>query len=445
MSNTRQEVAQERFQLIAPLLEPGIERAELKARRERILEQQKLLGRPISERTLRRYVQQYIVCGLKGLEPKVRDDRGMLRRLSRSVLEEAKILKEELPQRSVRQIIEILEVEGRAKPGSVSATTLGRHLRKEGLMDLQKAPKKGFRRFQKEYRNQLWQVDLKYGPFIPNPSDSRKKRRTYLVAFIDDYTRLVSHAQFYLDQRLPVLEDCFRKAILKRGIPDNVYVDNGKIFVSRWFRMACAKLNIRHMTTSPFSPEAKGKVERFMGTVDEFINEIALIQPKTLKELNEAFLVWLEEGYNHKPHASHNGQSPASIFAGDSRRLRFVTPEGLREAFLWEETRKVDKTGCVKLNGRLFDVGPELVSKRVDIRFDPFDMTEIEVWFNGTKARVAKELDLHGEQQRPLEGLEAVKPSESRYLKALREKEQSRLRRVRGAVLFHKLGGDGDV
>jgi len=141
MTMSKQEIAEQRFELIAPLLEPDIEQAERRARREKILERQRLLGKPISERTLRRYVQLYREKGLKGLEPKGRDDCGMLRGLSRSVLDEAKILKAELPQRSVRQIIEILEVEGKIEPGSVSAATLGRHLRKEGLMELLRPPR----------------------------------------------------------------------------------------------------------------------------------------------------------------------------------------------------------------------------------------------------------------------------------------------------------------
>jgi putative transposase len=174
-----------------------------------------------------------------------------------------------------------------------------------------------------------------------------------------------------------------------------------------------------------------------------------LFKPKTLKELNDAFFSWLEEGYNHKPHSAHKGLSPAIVFAEDSRKLRFATPEELWEAFLWEETRRVDKTGCVKLNGLVFDVGPELVGKHVDLRFDPFDMDEIEVWFNGGKVKTAKELDLSKRHPLlgPVQKKEEAKSSSkgSRYLKALQEKEKVRLRRIQGAVLFHKLSGDGDV
>jgi putative transposase len=443
MTMSKQEIAEQRFELIAPLLEPDIEQAERRARREKILERQRLLGKPISERTLRRYVQLYREKGLKGLEPKGRDDCGMLRGLSRSVLDEAKILKAELPQRSVRQIIEILEVEGKIEPGSVSAATLGRHLRKEGLMELPKAPKGGFRRFQKKYRNQLWQVDLKYGPFIPDPGDPKKSRRTYLIAFIDDYTRLVPHAQFYLDQKLPVLEDCFKKAILKRGIPDTVYVDNGKIFVSRWFRIACARLNIRHVNTKPYSPQAKGKIERFLGTVDQFVAEVKLLNPKTLEELNAAFACWLEESYNHKEHSSL-GETPAARFAGDTRPLRFSSAEELREAFLWEDDRKVDATGCIKYRNKLYDVGPDLAGKTVEIRFDPFAPETVEIWVNGRKDRDARELVKNKDRFAP-ETPEPAKTDRSRYLEILTERAKARRKKRLGAISFRGLEEDGDV
>ena len=93
---------------------------------------------------------------------------------------------------------------------------------------------------------------------------------------IDDATRFVVHAEFYDNQRLPILEDGLRKAILRCGLPSAIYVDNGKIFVSGWHRLACAKLGIRHMRTQPYSPEAKGKVERFNRTVEEFFEEVKL-------------------------------------------------------------------------------------------------------------------------------------------------------------------------
>lgn len=434
------EVALKRYALIAPLLEPGLEEAEASRRRAEILE-----TRTISERTLRRRLAAYRERGFDGLCPQRRADAGNPRAIPPELLAEGAELKRELPQRSVRRIIEILEGEGRVKKGVLRPSTLARHFIKLGLMEIPKTPKGGFRRFQKEHRNCLWQADLKYGPYLPDPKNPGKKTRTYLLAFIDDYSRLVPHAEFYFDQKLPALEDCFRKAILKRGIPDRVYVDQGKIFVSRWFRMACARLNIRHLAAKPYSPEAKGKIERFMGTVDAFLAEVRLRPLESLKDLNEAFQGWLEEGYNHKPHSAlSSNETPASTFAGDTKKIRFASLEELRAAFLWEADRKVDKTGCFKLEGRVYDAGPELAGKKVEVRYDPFALDEVEVWLNGKQECTANELALNQPRQAP-ESKPVESPGRSRYLDVLAQKAKERRKKRLGAISFRDLGGGGHV
>ncbi len=435
------EAALKRYAQIAPLLEDGLEKAEAQKRRAEILEREPA----VSERTLRRHLAAYREQGFGGLCPKKRTDAGRPRAVPAKVLEEAAALKRELPQRSVKRIIEILEGEGRVKRGLLRPSTLARHFTKLGLMEIPKVPKGGFRRFQKEHRNCLWQADLKYGPYLPDAKNPGKKTRTYLLAFIDDYSRLVPHAEFYLDQKLPALENCLRKAILKRGIPDKIYVDQGKIFVSRWFRMACARLNIRHLAAKPYSPEAKGKIEKFMQFVDGFIAEVNLRPLETPKELNEAFQAWLEEGYNHRPHSAlAPGGTPASAFAGDVKRLRFATTEELREAFLWEADRQADKTGCFKLEGRVYDAGPALAGKTVEARYDPFALDEVEVWLDGKKERTAKELVLNQPREAPA-AKRAEKPTGSRYLDVLEQKAKERRRKKLGAISFRELGGDGRV
>ena len=172
------EAALKRYTLIAPLLEPGLEEAEARQRRKEIRE-----NRPVSARTLRRYAARYREQGFDGLCPKRRMDAGKPRAVSPEVMEEAAALKRELPQRSVRRVIEILEGEGRVKRGAIRASTLARHFQRLGLMEIPKAPKGGIRRFRKEHRNCLWQLDLKYGPYLPDPRNPKKKARTYLLAF----------------------------------------------------------------------------------------------------------------------------------------------------------------------------------------------------------------------------------------------------------------------
>jgi putative transposase len=251
----------------------------------------------------------------------------------------------------------------------------------------------------------------------------------------------VVHGEFYDNQRLPVLEDAFRKAIIRCGAPDNLYVDNGKIFISQWLRLACAKLRIRHLNTKAYSAESKGKIERFNRNVDEFIREAYLEKPQTLEQLNTLFRAWLSEGYNHRVHSALNGKSPAQSFTLDAKALRFHSPETLREAFLWEKSPKVDKSGCISLNGLCYEVGVEYIHKQIMVRYDPFDLSLIEVWYGGQKKKVVAPAhfgEYNHNVKKPIEELE--KASQSRLLRLFAEESKERLKRDLRA--FHLVEGE---
>jgi len=171
------ETAVKRHEMIALLLMPGLDEAEKRRIRSEILEREN-----ISERTLRRYIESYRNCGFEGLMPKERSDAGGIKAVPEGVLERAAEIKKELPERSVRRIIRILEGEGIVAKGELSRSTLSRHLNNMGLStkDFKAAYETGTasRRFVRSSRNTLWQGDIKYGPYIPGSND--KKRRTYL-------------------------------------------------------------------------------------------------------------------------------------------------------------------------------------------------------------------------------------------------------------------------
>jgi putative transposase len=429
------EEALRRYRMIAPLLEEGLAECEKGNIRRLVCSQEGL-----SERTLRRYVAAWRKGGFDALLPGERKDKGSSRAIGVEALKLAASLRQELPGRSAERIRELLESEGY----SVARSTLERHLRKLGFSgrEIQAERRQVVsRRFNRVGRNTLWQADLKYGPYLPDPGHPGHKMRTYLVALIDDATRLVLHGEFYDNQRLPVLEDAFRKAIIKCGAPDNLYVDNGKIFVSQWLRLACARLRIRHLNTKAYSAESKGKIERWNRTVDEFIREAELEKPQTLDELNRLFRAWLSEGYNHRQHSALAGKTPAQAFAQDAKSLRFPSPEALREAFLWEKTPRVDKSGCISLSGVCYEVGVEYVRKQVLVRYDPFDLSVVEVWHGGEKKKLVSPANI-GEYNRnvkkPVQELE--KASQSRLLRLFASESQKRLKQQLGAF---RLGGEG--
>ena len=156
------------------------------------------------------------------------------------------------------------------------------------------------RRYQHRFRNQLWHSDIKYGPYLPIGPGGAKKQ-VYLVTFIDDATRFVLHGEFYPTLDQSIVEDCFRQAITKYGVPEAVYFDNGRQYRTK--RMSgYAQSGIRLLFAKPYSPEATGKVERFNRVVDSFLAEAALEKPQTLLKINQLFWVWLDQCYQARPH-----------------------------------------------------------------------------------------------------------------------------------------------
>jgi transposase InsO family protein len=438
-----------RFEEIAPLLNENLDAFERRLLRARILESSGMSGR-----TLRRRIQQYKEKGYKSLEDIPRSDKGSLRAVPEAAIAEAIKLRDEIPSRSVRRIIEILEGEKIVKPGTVSRASLNRHLIQRGHGSAQlKAEGKiplPSSRFERKRRNDLFQADIKYGPKVIM---NGKTKNTYLLTVIDDKTRMIMHAEFYSNQRLPILEDCLRKAVLKFGKPLDILVDNGKIFVSKWFKRACARLCIKHIAAKPYSAKTKGKCEKYHQRVDEFLLEFELEPVQTLSELNRKFTIFIDEGYTHDPHGalkleerdlrtgellSKRERTPYQAYVEDPTKVRYVSSLELRDAFLWEEQRTVDKSGCISLAGVVFDVGVALISRRVDVRYDPFDISVVEVWHDGKFQRKAEKLYI-SERTPKLEASPATphsKPTYSRLLKVYEEKNKEREKQRHGALDF---------
>ena len=447
----------QRYNLIAPLLNENLDGFERRRLRAQIVESSGMSGR-----TLRRYIQNYKEKGYKSLEDAPRSDKGALRAVPEAAITEAVNLRQELPSRSVRRIIEILEGEKLVKPGEVSRTSLNRHLVQRGYgaaqLRAEGKAEKPASRFERKRRNELFQTDVKYGPTL---TVDGKKKKTYLLTIIDDKTRMIMHAEFYTNQRLPILEDCFRKALLKFGKPKEILVDNGKIFVSKWFKLACARLGIRHVPAKIYSPQTKGKCEKYHQRVDEFLREFSLEPVKTLSELNRKFAIYLDEGYTHDQHKSlemeernpktgellsKRERTPYQAYTECPGKVSYVSSLECRDAFLWEEQRTVDKSGCISLKGVTFDVGVALIRRRVDVRYDPFDISVVEIWHGGKFQRKAEKLcipEFAPEREEP-PAETRKKPTHSRLLKLYEEKNKEREKQRNGALSFRGPKKEGE-
>jgi putative transposase len=401
----------------------------------------------VSITTLRRYLKTYRAKGFDALRPIPRADTGTPRAFPPEVLARAIALREEQPSRTTQTIVDILRRdESLNLPRSVNVHTLTTHLRRRGKTRRVLAQTgKAYRRFERDHVNSLWQGDAMVGPWLPDPYAPGKKRRTHLFCFIDDHSRLVPYAEFFFDEALPRMERVLKVALLRRGVPHAVYVDNGQVYSSTQFNAACATLGIQRIQTAPYSPEAKGKQERFFETLRlQFLPEVEASNLTTLTDLNESLWAWLECVYHQHEH-SETKQTPLARYTAGLEQVRHADPETVRRAFLWREKRKVRKDATLSLQGNRYQVEPHLAGRTLELRFDPFDLSQIELYLDGAHLGLATVIVQNRQRHLAVERLATEPPDPPKpkssldYLAALRAEYHTQQQRELGPLHFAQL------
>jgi putative transposase len=343
-------------------------------------------GVRVSYPTINRWKRDYLAGGFEALLPPPRQATA---RTPGEVLTLAAALKRENPERTAAQVQRILRTTSGWAP---SDRTLQRLFAR---LELNRPPagpgqQQVFGRFEATRPNELWTGDALHGPAVAG-------RKTYLFCFIDDHSRAVMGARWAFHEDVVRLAAALRPALAVRGVPESVYVDNGSAFVDGWLLRACAVLGIRLVHSRPGRPQGRGKIERFFRTVrDQFLVEIAGqgdaggpaagTAISDLTELNRLFSAWAQVSYHRAGH-SESGLAPLARWAaGAPDPLPLPSPGQLREAFLWSERRTVKKTATVSLHGNTYQVDPSLARRAVELVFDPFDLTDIEVRHKGQPA-----------------------------------------------------------
>lgn len=442
-----------RFQLIAPLLDEGLDDARKLQLRKKIAS-----DNDISVRSVYRYEKAYREGQFAGLLPSSRKKQRVqnLPAGFDTLLQEAIQLRKEVPERSVNQIITILELEGQAAPGVLKRSTLERHLYQAGfgsehMRMYQDARESSSKRFCKPHRMMLVQGDIKYGPKLPMGKNGSKVQ-TYLSSAIDDHSRYLLHSRFYASQEETIVEDTFHQLIVRYGKFDACYFDNGTQYIAKQLKLSLSKLGIRVSHAPVRSGKSKGKQERFHQVVDAFLREAKLKDIRTLEELNHYWEIYLEEYYHNKPHDGireyyeslgvtlpQGGISPRTEFNRDSRPLSYIDVSVVAEAFLHHEERKVDKGACIRFRSRKYETKPELIGHTVQIAYDPVSPEALTVSYPGMEPFTARPMKI-GEycDKNPTlpVGMQGQKPVTSRFLDALERKHEGSTQHKADAISF---------
>lgn len=329
----------------------------------------------VSRVSLDRWIRAWRTGGFDALIPAARNAEP---RTPAAVLELAAALKREVPGRTAAQVAAILTEHGMHPVPS--DRTLQRHFARLELNTRPDGrPPRAFGRFEAAAPNERWTGDALHGPVIAG-------RKTYLMAFIDDHSRALTGYRWGHSEDTLHLAAALRAGLAARGIPAVLYLDNGAAMVSRQLLRALAALGIRMTHSRPGQPQGRGKIERFFRTVrDQFLIELtapgAAEKIGDLAQLNELFAAWVETVYHQRVH-SETDQQPLERFLA-AGPLAVPTPAQLREAFLWSEHRAVTKTATVSLHGNTYEVDAALIGRRVELVFDPFDLSDITVRYAG--------------------------------------------------------------
>jgi len=364
-----------RFSLIAPLLHraPGVSLSQL-SRQLAAEVKQGPDGSPlfVSAETLLRWLRRYQQGGLDALANQRRSDRGRSRSLDEDTVSRLVELAAEHPAWTVKAIHRRLQRE------------LGKPVPLKPVYRLLKGRKRAttneaFRKRPPGIPQVLWLADTMYGPQVYGPR--RKKRKTYLIAILDDASRAIMAAAFALSDNVQALMPVLREGLLARGLPHRLLVDNGANYRSRVLRTACARLGVHLVHAAPYRATSKARLERFFLTVRLQMLP-GLPEAPTLQQVQTQWVRFLSE-YHDTPHSSLSEiagrpTTPLDYYLrflpGD---VRYLEDLALDELFLIDATRRVNADGTFRLASRFWEVRPELVGERVLVRYNPDDLTRV--------------------------------------------------------------------
>jgi transposase InsO family protein len=400
-----EQLAYFRYAVIAPLLPDEPERTL----RERIGEQADRLWtlpdgriRRYSFDTIERWLYDYRRGGIELLRHRPRKDIGTFRGIDEALGTVIDELLAKHPSLRTHAVIDHLRREdllGHPPPGT---STLYRYIKASRPVPTPAPPEKERRCFEAPFAGSLWQADIMYGPHLPQKlvNDRAKLHQTYLVAIIDDHSRLICHAQFFFKQDLAAWLSCLKTAICKRGIPQRLYCDNGQVFTSDQVKQITAELGIELLHTKVRDAAAKGKIEKwFLRCRRSFVEPtFELKAPKTLEQLNELLYAWVEDEYNHRVHSAFN-DTPVRRFMESSGQLRQLT-EQHQKLFHVRHKRKVKKDGTFQLLSCRFEISSNLAGQTITATFDLFDPLTVYVYHQGNFRGKATLLDAQANANR---------------------------------------------
>jgi transposase InsO family protein len=381
------ELAYFRFALIAPVIQGTFPDASIAAYCRRVTENP--IRRPdgvafqYKPGTLSKWIQLYQVGGMDELMPRTRSDKGTVRRLSDECINEIHKIKEKFPKLDAVQIHIRLVADGFI-PATVSPRTIQRYIKNNNLKNLADSGlMKDRKAFEEEFFGAMWQADTCFFPYVPD--ENGRKQRTYLLAIVDDHSRMIVGARLFFEDNAYNFQKLLKGAIAARGIPNKLYVDHGPSYENSQLNLICGSVGTVLIHAPVRDGAAKAKVERMFGVLKgRWLRGLDAGQIRSIDEFNQELAEAVRK-HNLTVNSS-TGQAPMDRFLATRGRIR--TPqseEWLDECFMNRLVRKVKNDSTLSLLNNQFDAPMQFMRQSVEVRFLPDDIGNAYIFDSGRR------------------------------------------------------------
>ncbi len=325
--------------------------------------------------TISKWYELYSKDGFDSLQPRGRSDEGKPRKLDNALQEQILYLKEHYPRMGAAAIYKQLQHNGSIRRGELSESTVLRFIHRLST-EKKRADNQDMRRYERPHINEVWCGDSSAGPYLKTPDG--KKRRVYVIALIDDASRMVVGVDVFFNDTFVNLMSVLKSAVAKYGVPKVLNFDNGSAYKNRQMELLAARVGSTINYCRPYTPTAKAKIERWFRTMkDQWMASLDLKDFHSLDALHGSLSAFVRS-YNLTPHSSLKGKSPQDRFFSEPERIRRLDMQRIEESFLLELERRVSADSVIVIDGVEYEVDYRFSKQRITLRYSP-DMKDIFV------------------------------------------------------------------
>jgi hypothetical protein len=229
----------------------------------------------------------------------------------------------------------------------------------------------------------MWQADTCYFPYIPDGNG--KKRRTYLIAIVDDHSRLIVGARLFFEDNAYNFQKLLKGAVATYGICNKLYVDHGPSYENSQLNLICGSVGTVLIHAPIRDGAAKAKIERWFGVIKRrWLHGLDTGQIQSIDEFNQELAEAVRK-HNLTVNSS-TGQTPMDRFLATRGRIRVpVSEDWLDECFMNRLVRKVKNDSTLSMLNKQFDVPMQFMRQSVEVRFLPDGLENAYIFHNGNR------------------------------------------------------------